>query len=75
MGGRDTRATGPSEPMTMLKKMAGFSCAAHRMYRKGVDQNCGADIVDDELGGPAADNAPRGSIGWFLVRGGDRSML
>lgn len=76
MGGRATRATGPSEPMITLKKIAGFSCAAHRMYRNGVDQNCGADIVDSELGGPMADDPRRGSTGiLFLDKGRISSRL
>ena len=30
--------------MTMEKKMAGFSMAAHRMYRKGWEKNRGAMV-------------------------------
>lgn len=33
-------------PITMDQKIAGFSRAAQRQYRNGVDQKCGAaDIV------------------------------
>lgn len=34
-------------PTTMEKKIAGFSMAAHRRYRKGWEKNLG--IVDDIL--------------------------
>jgi hypothetical protein len=40
-GGMVTSATGPRRPSIVEKKKVGFSCAAHRRYRKGFDQKLG----------------------------------
>ncbi|XMA18909.1 hypothetical protein WAI453_011700 [Rhynchosporium graminicola] len=46
IGGTVNTVTGPKLPMTIEKKIAGFSIAAHRMYLMGCEKNLGtADIV------------------------------
>ena len=50
IGGTTNIVTGPKLPMTMEQKMAGFSIAAHRRYRKGCEKNRGqADIVSGRI--------------------------
>jgi hypothetical protein len=50
IGGAAKRTTGPALPMTIEKKMAGFSMAAHRRYRTGWEKNRGAaDILSADV--------------------------
>lgn len=53
--GTVTTSTGPTDPIAIDQKIAGFSIDAHRRYRKGCEKNRGAaDILSLSISGYSA---------------------